>query len=198
MWVNHITSKRGCAMGEVWIVMQIEVVEGKLRMTIKEICDILRAELYNKGFEYGFILNGQKYTPDMKGGFDTDYYHLAKTISLVQEPSVTLKEKVGTCVDTVIVMKSILDKLNITSKIWLLYNKKKNKVHTILTFEAESKIVYLELTPQSSKSWYGQEIVYSSEQELLQEYENNGYDISDITTLLIVGQRPYVLLNKLN
>ena len=167
-------------------------------MTIKEICDILRAELYNRDFEYGFILNGQKYKPDMKSGFDNDYYHLAKTISRVQEPSVTLKEKIGTCVDTVVVMKSILDKLNIPSKIWLLHNKKKNKVHTILTFEVENKIVYLELTPQSSKSWYGKEIVYSSEQELLHEYQNNGYDISDITALLIVGHRPYVLLNKLN
>ena len=167
-------------------------------MTIKEICDILRAELYNKGFEYGFFLNGQKYKPDIKNGFDNDYYHLAKTISLVQEPSVTLKEKIGTCVDTVIVMKSILDKLNIPSKIWLLYNKQKNKVHTILTFEAENKIVYLELTPQSSKSWYGQEIIYSSEQAFLHEYESNGYDISDISTMLIVGQRPYALLNKLN
>ena len=167
-------------------------------MTIKEICDILKAELYNKGFEYGFILNGQKYKPDIKNGFDNDYYHLAKTISLVQEPSVTLKEKIGTCVDTVIVMKSILDKLNIPSKIWLLYNKQKNKVHTILTFEAENKIVYLELTPQSSKSWYGQEIIYSSEQVFLHEYVSNGYDISDISTMLIVGQRPYALLNKLN
>ena len=95
-------------------------------------------------------------------------------------------------------MKSILDKLNIPSKIWLLYNKQKNKVHTILTFEAENKIVYLELTPQSSKSWYGQEIIYSSEQVFLHEYVSNGYDISDISTMLIVGQRPYALLNKLN
>lgn len=166
-------------------------------MTIKEICDILRAELYNNGFEYGFIVNGQKYKPNMKDGFDDEFYHLAKTISLVQEPSVTLKEKIGTCVDTVLVMKSILDKLNITSKIWLLYNKKKNKAHTILTFEAENKIVYLELTPQSSKSWYGQEILYSSEQELLQEYEDNGYNISDVTNLITVGQRPYFLLNKI-
>ena len=83
------------------------------------------------------------------------------------------------------------------SKIWILYNKKKNKVHTILTFETEHKIVYLELTPQSSKSWYGQEILYSSEQELMQEYEDNGYDISDVTNLITVGQRPYFLLDKL-
>ena len=166
-------------------------------MTIKEICDKLRAALYNNGFEYGFVLDGKKYKPDMHNGFDNEYYHLSKTIYLVQEPSVTLKEKIGTCVDVVLVMKSILDNLNVLNKIWLLYNKKKNKVHTILTFDAENKIVYLELTPQSSKSWYGQEIIYSSEQELLREYENNNYDISDVTSLIKVGQRPYFLLNKL-
>ena len=167
-------------------------------MTIKDICDILRAELYNNDFEYGFIVNDQKYKPNRDNGFDNEYDHLAKTISIVQDPSVTLKEKIGTCVDIVLVMKSILDNLNIPSKIWLLYNKSKNKVHTIHTFEAESKIIYLELTPQSSKSWYGQEIIYSSEQAFLHEYESNGYDISDISTMLIVGQRPYALLNKLN
>ena len=167
-------------------------------MTIKDICDILRTELYNNGFEYGFIVNDQKYKPNRDNGFDNEYYHLAKTISIVQDPSVTLKEKIGTCVDIVLVMKSILDNLNIPSKIWLLYNKSKNKVHTIHTFEAESKIIYLELTPQSSKSWYGQEIVYSNEQELLQEYENNGYDITDVTSLITVGERPYFLLTKLN
>ncbi|MBQ8827391.1 MAG: hypothetical protein IJ007_09895 [Oscillospiraceae bacterium] len=166
-------------------------------MTIKEICDMLRSELYDNGFEYGFIVDSQKYKPNMKDGFDNEYYHLAKTISLVQEPSVTRKEKIGTCVDIVLVMKSILDKLNIQSKIWVLYNEKKNKAHAILTFEAEHKIVYLELTPQSSKSWYGQEILYSGERELLKEYEDNGYDISDVTNLITVGQRPYFLLNKL-
>ena len=167
-------------------------------MTIKEICNILRGKLYNTGFEYGFVLNGQKYKPSMDGGFDNEYYHLAKTISIVQAPEVTLAEKIGTCIDTVIVMKSILDKLNIPSKIWLLFNKEKNKVHTILTFEAENKIVYLELTPQSSKTWYGQEIIYENEQEIVQEYEKNGYEITDVTDLIIVGERPYFLLSKLN
>lgn len=167
-------------------------------MTIKEICNILRGKLYNTGFEYGFVLNGQKYKPSMDGGFDNEYYHLAKTISIVQAPEVTLAEKIGTCIDTVIVMKSILDKLNIPSKIWLLFNREKNKVHTILTFEAENKIVYLELTPQSSKTWYGQEIIYENEQEIVQEYEKNGYEITDVTDLIIVGERPYFLLSKLN
>ena len=167
-------------------------------MTIKEICDILRSKLYGKGFEYGFVVDGQKYKPNMENGFDNEYYHLSTTIYTVQDPSVTLKEKIGTCVDAVLVMKFILNNLNVENKIWLLFNKKKNKVHTILTFEAESKIIYLELTPQSSKSWYGKEIIYTSEQEFLSKYRNNDYDISDVTNLIVVGQRPYFLLNKLN
>ena len=168
------------------------------KMSIKEICDILRTELYNNGFEYGFIVEGKKYKPNMDKGFDDEYDHLSKTIYTVQDPSVTLKEKIGTCVDTVVVMKSILDNLSVSNKIWLIYNKKKNKAHTILTFVAEGKAVYLELTPQSSKSWYGQEMIYSSEQELLQAYKKNDYDISDVTNLIQVGRKPYFLLNKVN
>lgn len=33
-------------------------------MTISEICDILRKELYNNGYEYGFVLDGKKYKPN--------------------------------------------------------------------------------------------------------------------------------------
>ena len=166
-------------------------------MTMKEICDILRAELLNNDYEYGFVLNGKKYKPNMENGFDSEYYHLSTTAYRVQDPIITMKEKIGTCVDAVLVMKWLLDKHNIPSKIWLQYNKKKNKVHTILTFESEDKIVYLELTPQSSKEWYGKEIVYSCEQEFLLEYENNGYDISDVTDAIIIGEQPGFLLNKL-
>ncbi len=167
-------------------------------MTIKEICDILKSGLYNNGFEYGFILNGKKYKPNMDAGFDKEFYHLLNTIYLVQDPKVTLKEKIGTCIDAVLVMKSILDKLGVSCKIWLLHNKKKNKMHTILTFLAEDKIVYLELTPQSSKKWYGKEIIYSNEQALLQEHKNNGYDIFDVTDLIIIGEQPLFLLEKTN
>ena len=71
-------------------------------------------------------------------------------------------------------------------------------MHTILTFSAEDKIVYLELTPQSSKKWYGQEIIYSNEQVLLQEHKNNGYGISDVTDLIIIGEQPLFLLENIN
>ena len=167
-------------------------------MTIKEICDILRSYLYHNGFEYGFVLNGQKYRPNMDIGFDKGYYHLSNTIYRIQDPVVTLKEKIGTCIDAVVVMKSILDKRNVPCKIWLLHDKKKSKLHTILTFSAEDKIVYLELTPLSSKKWYGQEIIYSNEQALLQEYGDDGHDISDVTDRVIIGERPLFLLEKMN
>lgn len=166
--------------------------------TIQEICNILRAELFNTDYEYGFVVNGQKYKPNMENGFDKDYYHLSTTIYRVQDPVTTMKEKIGTCVDAVLVMKQLLDNLKIPNKIWLLYNKQKNKVHTILTFEAEDKLVYLELTPQSSKAWYGKEIIYSNEQEFLLGYKNNGYDISDVTDSIVIGQQPEFLLAKLN
>ena len=167
-------------------------------MTIKEICDILRAELLNTSYEYGFVIDGQKYKPNMENGFDKEYYSLSTTIYCVQDPITTMKEKIGTCVDAVLVMRWLLNKHNIPSKIWLLYNKQKNKVHTILTFEAENKTIYLELTPQSSKAWYGKEIIYSNEQELLLEYKNNNYDISDVTDSIVIGQQPEFLLAKLN
>jgi hypothetical protein len=166
-------------------------------MKIVELSNALRAELLNNGYEYGFVVDSQKYKPNMENGFDNEYYHLAKTISCVQDPAITKKEKIGTCIDTVLVMRQILDEYKVPSKIWLLYHKGKNKAHTVLTFEAEGKVVYLELTPQSSKPWYGKEIVYEKEQAFLQEQENNGLKVIDVTDRVIFGERPYFLLEKL-
>ena len=166
-------------------------------MTITEICDLLRKELINNGYEYGFVVDGKKYKPDMSNGFDSEYYRLSMTIYLVQHPSITMKEKIGTCVETVLVMKSLLDEYDIKNKIWLLLNKTKKKVHTILTFEAEGKIIYLELTPQSAKPWYGKEIVYSSEEEFLEEYQRNNYEVTDVTEDVVIGEQPEFLLAKL-
>ena len=166
-------------------------------MKIVEICDALRAELMNNGYQYGFIVDGQIYKPNMAGGFDAAFYHLANTISRVQDPVLTRSEKVGTCIDAVLVMQQILNERNVPSKIWLLYQKEKNKVHTVLTFAAEGKTVYLELTPQSSKPWYGQEIVYENEQAFLQAQQRGGNEVTDVTGKVIVGERPYFLLEKL-
>lgn len=166
-------------------------------MMIAEICNLLRSELFDNGYEYGFYLDGKNYKPDMSKGFDSEYYELSTTIYRVQHPHDTIREKIGTCIDAVVVMQAILDEHNICNKIWLLYNKEKNKAHTILTFEAENKTVYLELTPQSSKPWYGKEIVYSNEQELLEEYQKYNYDICDVTDSVVIGQAPEFLLRRI-
>ena len=166
-------------------------------MTITELCNLLRKELFRTGYEYGFVLDGKIYKPDISNGFDAKYYELSTTIYRVQAPVITKKEKVGTCVETTLVMKELLDALAVPNKIWLLYNKGKNKVHTILTFEAEQKLVYLELTPQSSKPWYGKELIYENEQEFLSEYTKNNYEVSDVTTAIVIGQPPNFLLEKL-
>ena len=166
-------------------------------MTITESCDMLRKELMNNGYEYGFVVDGKKYKPDMSNGFDAEYYNLAKTISVVQDPLVTMREKVGTCVDTVVVMKHLLDAQKVPSKIWLQYNPMKNKVHTVLTFAAGGMIVYLELTPQSTKECYGKELVYVDEQEFLQGYADRGIEVTEVTERVVVGERPMFLLEML-
>jgi hypothetical protein len=165
-------------------------------VTINEICDILRKELLNNDYKYGFIVDNHKYTPNMTGGFDNEYYNLTMTVYRIQNPLVTMKEKIGTCIDACLVMKYLLNKFHISSKIWLLHNKMKNKVHTILTFEAESKIVYLELTPQSKNPYYGKEKLYDNIVNLLSEFQNEGIDIEDVTEQLVVGEQPLILINK--
>ena len=167
-------------------------------MTIKDICNILRDELFNNNYKYGFVINNKKYTPNMTSGFDNEYYNLTMTIYRIQNPLVTIQEKIGTCIDACLVMKYILNEYEISSKIWLLHEKNKNKVHTILTFEAENKIVYLELTPQSNKPNYGKEILFDSIEQLLVKFKNNGIDIENVTDQLIIGEQPLVLINKIN
>ena len=136
-------------------------------MTITEICDVLRAELFNSGYEYGFYLDGVKYKPDMQLGFDEEYYKLATTIYRIQSPNTTKMAKIGTCIDACLLMRKMLRDLYIDSRIWLIHHRDKGSVHTILTFEAEDNTVYLELTPQSSKAWYGKEIIYNSSRPIV-------------------------------
>ena len=164
---------------------------------VTRLCDMLRKELLNNGYEYGFVVDGKTYKPDMSNGFDEEYYNQAKSISVVQDPLVTMREKVGTCVDTVVVMKHLLDAQKVPSKIWLQYNPMKNKVHTVLTFAAGGMLVYLELTPQSTKECYGKELVYADEQEFLQGYADRGIEVSEVTERVIVGERPMFLLEKI-
>lgn len=159
-------------------------------MEIKRVCDLLRKELYNNNYEYGFYCDGKKYKPNMSNGFDSEFYNLLLTTYKVQNPIDTMREKIGTCNDIVLVMKKILDEEKIQSKIWLLYKKVNNKVHTILTFNVSDKTIYLELTPQSNKPYYGKEIIYNNEDELKKEFQNQGYDVIDISNDIAPGEYP--------
>ncbi len=44
-------------------------------MQIKEACELLKRELLNNGYEYGFYRDGKMHRPDMTSGFDKDYHH---------------------------------------------------------------------------------------------------------------------------
>ena len=166
-------------------------------MTIQEICELLKSELLDNGYEYGFFLEGKKYKPNMDDGFDREYFRLSTTIYRVQHPDVTMREKIGTCVDAVLVMKTLLDRRKVPCIIWLLRHKQTHKVHTVLTFEAENKMVYLELTPQSGKAWYGHEIVYAKRQDFLDECKRNAFEVLDVTNAIAIEQQPDFLLEKL-
>ena len=167
-------------------------------MTTTRLCDILRAELLENGYEYGFLLNGVKVKPDFTAGFDREYDRLARTTYRVQPVSLTRREKIGTCIEAVLVMQELLDQQNISNKIWLLYQRKKGKAHTVLTFQAEEKTVYLELTPQSAKPWYGKELLYENEADFLQTYRQKGFEIYDVTGEIEIGQPPRFLLERIN
>ena len=159
-------------------------------MEIKRICDLLRNELYNNNYEYGFYLEGKKFKPNMNNGFDKEFFNLLLTKYKIQNPIDTMREKIGTCNDVVLVMKKFLDEEKINNKIWLLHNIEKNKVHTILTFEIFEKIVYLELTPQSNKPNYAEEIIYSTEEEFIDYFEKQGFEVIDITNDIIPSEHP--------
>ncbi len=167
-------------------------------MKITKICNILRSELYGNGYEYGFYSGGKRYKPDISNGFDSEYYNLSKSIYRIQSPTETMKEKIGTCIDAVLVMDAILKKNSLSSKIWLLYNDAKTKYHTVLTFEAENKPIYLELTPQSSKPYYGKEKIYDCQSDFISEFQNNGWSIFEITNKIIIGSSPDYLLDLPN
>ena len=167
-------------------------------MRIAEICALLRRELYDTGYQYGFYSNEKRFTPDIKNGFDAEFFHLSRTIYRIQNPVDTMREKVGTCIDTVMVMKTILDNLDVPYKIWLIYHREKKREHTILTFAAEDKIIYLELTPQSSKPWYGKEILYDNEQHFIKQFQKENYIIVEITDKIIIGDAPDSLLRCLD
>lgn len=167
-------------------------------MTIREACDLLKKELLDNGYEYGFYLNGVTYKPDFSRGFDKAFFERLLKEYRVQDPKDTMQAKVGTCHDAVVLMKSILDEYSVSSKIWLLHDIKNEKFHTVLTFYLEGKVTYLEMTPQSTKPWYGKEIIFESEHSFITEYKKDGYEVIDVTDSVIIGEVPDFVLSRMD
>ena len=94
-------------------------------------------------------------------------------------------------------MKAILDEQNVPSKIWLLHDRQREKFHTILTFYVENKTIYLELTPQSTKPWYGKEIVFDNEQVFISEYSKDGCEVIEITDSVVIGEVPEFIFTRM-
>ena len=167
-------------------------------MTIKEACDLLKDELLDNGYEYGFCLNGVTYKPDFSKGFDEDFFNRLLKDYRIQDPQDTRRAKAGTCHDAVVLMRSILDEYSVPSKIWLLHDRKNGKFHTILTFYLEEKVIYLELTPQSGNPWYDKELVFDSEQSFMDGYIKDGYEVIDVTDSVVIGEAPDFVLSRMD
>ena len=174
-----------------------EFLKALAKYSIKETCKLLKQELWDNSYEYGFYLNGKTYKPYMTKDFDKKFLDHLLTEYCFQDPKDTMKAKVGTCNDAVVLMRYILDKRNIPSKIWLLHDKQSGKQHTVLTFYLENKTVYLELTPQSGKPWYGKELIFDNERSFVDEYSKGGIEVIDVTDSVLIGERPNFLLSRM-
>ena len=166
-------------------------------MTIQEACDLLKGELLDNGYEYGFYLDGVKYRPDPALGFDAGFQRDLLTDYRIQNPSDTQREKIGTCNDVALLMKTLLASRGVPGKIWLLDYARGKKFHTILTFQAENQVIYLELTPQSRKPWYGKELLYASEAQLISEYRKTDCELTDVTDSVRAGSTPEFILSRI-
>jgi hypothetical protein len=58
-----------------------------------------------------------------------------------------------------------------------------------VTFDSEEKVIYVELTPESSKSWYGQEIIYDNENDFISFFSNQNYEVTDVTEKIVIGDQ---------
>ena len=166
-------------------------------MLIREACDLLKKELLDNGYEYGFCLNGRTYRPDGTKGYDREFHDRLLTEYRVQDPEDTRNAKVGTCHDAAVLMKALLEDNGVKSKIWLLHDRQNGRFHTVLTFYLENRTVYLELTPQSGKPWYGKEIIFEDEQSFIDEYSRDGCEVIDVTDSVIIGESPGFLLSRM-
>ena len=164
---------------------------------IVEMCELLRKELFENGYSYGFFLDEKKVVPNISLGFDEEFYRLLTTEYRIQSPEISKREKVATCLDAVLIMKEILLNRDIESKIWMIFQEERKKVHSVLSFELLGQVVYLELTPQSGNKNYGKEILFGSEEEFVEYWEEQNYLVREITHLCEPGAEPTFFLEML-
>ena len=164
---------------------------------IVEMCELLRKELFENGYSYGFFLDEKKVVPNISLCFDEEFYRLLTTEYRIQSPEISKREKVATCLDAVLIMKEILLNRDIESKIWMIFQEERKKVHSVLSFELLGQVVYLELTPQSGKKNYGKEILFGSEEEFVEYWEEQNYLVREITHLCEPGAEPTFFLEML-
>ena len=165
------------------------------RLDIARICDLLRSELYENGYRYGFCLNGSVIVPDVSKGFDAEFGRLLTSQYRIQPPELTRKAKAATCLDAVLVMKEILSENGIGSRIWMVFDRERKKPHAVLTFTADQAVVYLELTPQSGKENYGKELVFENGDAFLRCWEQKNCLVREITDLCVPGRKPDFFLS---
>ena len=88
-------------------------------MTIQEARDLLKGELPDSGYEYGFYLNGAKHRPDPALGFGVGFQRALLTDYRIQNPADPQREKIGTCSDVTLLMKILPASRGVPGKIWL-------------------------------------------------------------------------------
>ena len=92
---------------------------------LARICGLLKDELLDNGYSYGFYLKGRRIVPNVSLGFDEEFARLITTEYRIQSPEISRREKVATCLDAVLVMEDILNGQDIESKIWMIYQTEK-------------------------------------------------------------------------
>lgn len=67
-----------------------------------------------------------------------------------------------------------------------------------MTFYVENKTIYLELTPQYTKPWYGKEMVFDNEQSFISEYSKDNCEVIEVTDSVVIGEAPEFILSRMN
>lgn len=64
-------------------------------------------------------------------------------------------------------------------------------------FELEHTDFPTKATPQSTKPWYGKEIVFDNDQSFISEYGKDGCEVIEITDSVVIGEKPEFILSRM-